>query len=169
MENKELIINIPEGYEIDEEHSTFEKIVFKKKQLSTYLDICKKIFKTEFYYIGDNNGTIKVADSTGYIIEKCPDVLEEPNNAPTEDQLKQLLAINKLMNVAYYLNNEETLDFNNEKQSKYYLFYDFVDKKLRVDKVLEFKLSVVDFKSKDLAWQAVAILGEDIIKKALGV
>lgn len=28
---KELIVDIPEGYEIDKEKSTFEKIVFKKK------------------------------------------------------------------------------------------------------------------------------------------
>lgn len=32
METKELKINIPEGYEIDKEKSTFEKIVFKKKE-----------------------------------------------------------------------------------------------------------------------------------------
>ena len=31
METKELKIQIPEGYEIDKENSTFEKIVFKKK------------------------------------------------------------------------------------------------------------------------------------------
>ena len=32
METKELKITIPEGYEIDKEKSTFEKIVFKKKK-----------------------------------------------------------------------------------------------------------------------------------------
>lgn len=30
-EIKEIKINIPEGYEIDKEHSTFECIKFKKK------------------------------------------------------------------------------------------------------------------------------------------
>ena len=30
METKELKIQVPEGYEIDKEKSTFEKIVFKK-------------------------------------------------------------------------------------------------------------------------------------------
>jgi hypothetical protein len=29
---KEIVISIPEGYEIDKEKSTFEKIVFKKKE-----------------------------------------------------------------------------------------------------------------------------------------
>lgn len=32
METKELKIQIPEGYEIDKENSSFEKIVFKKKE-----------------------------------------------------------------------------------------------------------------------------------------
>jgi hypothetical protein len=32
MDKKEIKITIPEGYEIDKENSTFEKIVFKKKQ-----------------------------------------------------------------------------------------------------------------------------------------
>lgn len=32
METKEVKITIPEGYEIDKEKSTFEKIVFKKKE-----------------------------------------------------------------------------------------------------------------------------------------
>ena len=32
METKELKIQIPDGYEIDKENSTFEKIVFKKKE-----------------------------------------------------------------------------------------------------------------------------------------
>ena len=33
MEQKEIKINIPDGYEIDKEKSTFEKIVFKKVEL----------------------------------------------------------------------------------------------------------------------------------------
>lgn len=37
MENKELKIQIPAGYEIDKEKSTFEKIVFKKVALE-YLE-----------------------------------------------------------------------------------------------------------------------------------
>lgn len=32
METKEIKINVPEGFEIDKENSTFEKIVFKKKK-----------------------------------------------------------------------------------------------------------------------------------------
>lgn len=40
METRELVITIPEGYEIDKENSTFECIKFKKKQvINTWKDI----------------------------------------------------------------------------------------------------------------------------------
>lgn len=38
-EIKEIKINIPEGYEIDKEHSTFECIKFKKKQINIWKDL----------------------------------------------------------------------------------------------------------------------------------
>lgn len=44
METKEIKINIPRGYEIDKENSTFECIKFKpSKKYITYKDICAKI------------------------------------------------------------------------------------------------------------------------------
>lgn len=38
METKELKIQVPEGYEIDKENSTFENIVFKKKEEKKWRD-----------------------------------------------------------------------------------------------------------------------------------
>lgn len=45
MKTKELKIQVPEGYEIDKENSTFECIKFKhiKKDI-TYEDICNNLF-----------------------------------------------------------------------------------------------------------------------------
>lgn len=57
METKEVKITIPEGYEIDEENSTFECIKFKKKvEVNTWKDIrtLSGIFitsKSDFYYV----------------------------------------------------------------------------------------------------------------------
>lgn len=46
MEAKELKIQVPEGYEIDKENSTFECIKFKLiRNDITYKDICKKLYK----------------------------------------------------------------------------------------------------------------------------
>ena len=58
METKELKIEIPQGYEIDRQKSTFEKIVFKKipEKPKTWGDYCslmkgKKVYNTYCNYI----------------------------------------------------------------------------------------------------------------------
>lgn len=80
METKEIKINIPKGYEIDKENSTFECIKFKpKKDISnlTYEKVCMRLFPDgEGYY----------TDIDGKIINGCiAEPLEEPNNAPNRN------------------------------------------------------------------------------------
>lgn len=53
METKELKVQVPEGYEIDKENSTFERIRFKpiKKDI-TYEDVCENsLFGDNGFYI----------------------------------------------------------------------------------------------------------------------
>ena len=56
MDTKKLKINIPEGYEIDKEKSTFEEIVFKKiedplaKLPKTWEEYCKQTKDCESYF-----------------------------------------------------------------------------------------------------------------------
>lgn len=59
METKELKIEIPKGYEIDKENSTFERIVFKpiKKDI-TYEDVCNTLFKNNVGYFMDQYGEV---------------------------------------------------------------------------------------------------------------
>ena len=59
METKEIKIQIPEGYEIDKEKSTFEKIVFKKKTtINSWEDLkeIKGVFITKCSSITKYNG-----------------------------------------------------------------------------------------------------------------
>ena len=102
METKEVKINIPKGYEIDKENSTFECIKFKsKKDISnlTYEDICKRIFP---------NGEGCYIDIDGKIVNDCIEAyITDPNNAPNKKQLERLLALNQLMNIAYYYNGKQ--------------------------------------------------------------
>ena len=44
MQTKEVKIQVPNGYEIDRENSTFECIKFKPKNI-IYKDVCNKLFK----------------------------------------------------------------------------------------------------------------------------
>lgn len=157
---KEMKIIPPEGYEIDKENSTFEKIVFKKiEEKLTYEKIAEKLFQCKkHYYIADDGGIM--GTSIGWL---CP------NAAPTEHQLKRLLAINKLMNVAYYFNDGWEPDWNDIEQEKFYIYYSNVSKTIEIDYNCVCNSGEVYFKSRELAGQAIQILGEETIKLALGV
>lgn len=97
METKELKIQAPEGYEIDKENSTFERIKFKpiKKDI-TYEDVCNTLFKNNSYFI-DQYGKVNFYNiGTNRF---------DANNAPNGRQLKRLLALNQLLNIATYYNS----------------------------------------------------------------
>lgn len=98
MEIKELKIQIPVGYEIDKDHSTFECIKFKpiKKDI-TYKDVCNTLFKNNTGYFLDQYGKVNFYNiGTNRF---------NVNNAPNGRQLKKLLALNQLLNIAEYYNN----------------------------------------------------------------
>lgn len=103
METKEIKIQAPEGYEIDKENSTFERIRFKPiKKYITYGDVCNMLFNIRNedtgYYIG-NTGDIRKA--SGFSNEARKD----KNNVTNKRQLERLLALNQLLNIAEYYNN----------------------------------------------------------------
>lgn len=62
METKEIKIQVPEGYEIDKEKSTFERIVFKKK---TIINSWEDLKKVGGYYINTCSSIIYAGDSLG--------------------------------------------------------------------------------------------------------
>lgn len=158
---KELKIEVPQGYEIDKENSTFEKIVFKKvEEKLTYEKIADKLFQYKNHYY---------TTETGIIIKCSPIGWQRPNVAPTEHQLQRLLATNKLMNVAYYLNDDWKPDWEDENAYKYFLYYNHENKKIAIDCNCITQKSSVYFKSEKLTEQAIEILGEETIKLALGV
>lgn len=97
METKELKIQIPVGYEIDKDHSTFECIKFKpiKKDI-TYKDVCNTLFKNNTGYFLDQYGEVNFYNIG---TNRC-----DANNAPNGRQLKKLLALNQLLNIAEYYN-----------------------------------------------------------------
>ena len=60
METKEVKIEIPQGYEIDRQKSTFEKIIFKKipENPKTWEDYCSLMKGKTMYYTNCNNITV---------------------------------------------------------------------------------------------------------------
>lgn len=97
MEEKKLKINIPEGYEIDKEKSTFEEIVFKKiedplaKLPKTLEEYCKRTKGYTSYY-GDptEDGTHETKFDGFY------------NEFFTKKRVKQYVALGKLLQLRDY-------------------------------------------------------------------
>lgn len=102
METKEIKINVPKGYEIDEENSTFECIKFKliKKEL-TYKDVAEKLFGDTYYFTAIHG---EINFGGGIDSARQFDIKEDKNNATSKKQLERLLALNQLLNIAEYYN-----------------------------------------------------------------
>ena len=106
MDTKEVKIQVPDGYEIDKENSTFECIKFKSiKKDITYNDICNTLFAEKqwcFYTTTDGGIRANTIDSS---------VINEKNNSTNKGQLEKILAMNQLLNIATYYNSRaEELD-----------------------------------------------------------
>lgn len=97
MEEKKLKINIPKGYEIDRENSTFEEIVFKKvedpfsKLPKTWEKYCKQTKGYTSYYGYSINGNTYETKFDGFY-----------NEFLTKERVKQYVALGKLLQLRDY-------------------------------------------------------------------
>lgn len=159
--SQSLEFKIPEGYVFDKDNSTETIIRFKPiKNTVTYKDVKEKLFFDKEHYV-EYSGTINSSKTTRYYGENI--II-----ATSIQQIEQLLALNKLINVAKYLNGNWKIDWRS-KQEKYYIVYDYRKYVLTVTCTNCFQSTLVYFKSPSLAKQAIEILGEEEIKKALGI
>lgn len=99
MDTKKLKINIPEGYEIDRENSTFEEIVFKKVEdpfsnlPKTWEEYCNQA-KDYVSYFWSNPDSITKSCFEGYYDEFM-----------TKERLKQYVALGRLLQLRDYWTN----------------------------------------------------------------
>ena len=106
MEEKKLKINIPEGYEIDKEKSTFEEIVFKKVE-----DLFSKLPKTWEEYCSLMKGKIVHHTNFDYIILQS---FEDAHNMfSTKERAKQFIALGQLIQLRDYWVSNWKDDSNN--------------------------------------------------------
>ena len=162
MKENELTIEIPDGKMVDwKESEKQNKIVLKDKQL-TYEDVCKKLFNGETYYI-NTSGKICSSNIIKYVTDpNSVQYITDPNNATTEHQLECILAKNKLANVAKYLND----GWKPNKGD--FVFFLTLWEYLSVGMYhFENYGNQIIFKNREVAQQAVEILGEETVKLAL--
>ena len=155
MDLKNLKIVPPEGMEWYQEGNEIKFRPIENKV--TYESVAKALFEgKDVWRIGDL--VINKYNRTG-----CWNYL---TNCISEKQAQKLLAINKLMNVAKYLNGNWQPDWDNSEEAKYYLYF-YGKHYIDIDYRYQYIYCLVYFKSNELAQQAIEILGEETIKLAL--
>ena len=124
IKNNQLTIDIPEGYEIDKENSTFECIKFKPiEKYLTYKEIAEKLNKDICFFIEKG----KIQSYAQYASYDNPDV------ANSYRQIEKILAINQLMNIANYYNKGWKPDWKNPDSLKFYIWYDTLKEKYDIE------------------------------------
>ena len=92
MERKEVKIEVPQGYEIDKEKSTFEKIIFKKipENPKTWEEYCKLTKGSYSNYASTTNMVNKDKYTGAY------------NEFVTKERARQFIALGQLMQLRDY-------------------------------------------------------------------
>ena len=139
MKTKEFKIQVPEGYEIDKEKSTFEKIVFKKveRELPTRweeLDIVKGFYVDSLSNI----------DKTGE--ETCAEEYRR-NTFPTKEEAEACLALAQLCQLRDRYNDGWRPDWDDGGEQKYAIK---IENNKTVKYILTSTSSVLSFKSVNL-------------------
>ena len=133
METKELKIQVPEGYEIDRENSTFEKIVFKKEERKLpkkWEDLYEvKGWFVDFHSDVVTSGSMRTADSV-------------KNRFPTKEEAEACLALAQLCQLRDRYNDGWKPDWKDVNEK--YIIYFHADKIIsgdtyRAQSVLHFK------------------------------
>jgi hypothetical protein len=141
MDNKEIKIDVPEGYEIDEENSTFKCIKFKKKKTnlpSTWEEFCNDypIREGETWIISDSN--------LGEFVD-CPRrVFDNDRNVlPSMELAEAMLALCQLIQLRDCYNKGWKPDWTNDRCSKFtikfYMDTPICETNRTLNRVLAFK------------------------------
>lgn len=121
-----------------------------QKKSITYDDILKELFLDK---IVSWVGRTKIYTATIGVVN-----YNDQNNCTTEAQAKRLLAFNKLMNIAKYLNGDWKPDFDGDHEN--WNICKEGDTFLAMNTRYVNKASVY-FKSKDIALEAIRLMGEE--------
>lgn len=138
MENKELKIEVPQGYEIDKEKSTFENIVFKKVD-----DLPKSWENLETingFYVNSASDIVKVKGEA-YAVE------DNKNVFPTKEEAEACIALAQLCQLRDRYNGGWKPDWDNDEEPKYAIK---ISNNKTTKCVLTVTSSVLSFKSFNL-------------------
>lgn len=112
---KEVKIEIPEGYEIDKEKSTFEKIVFKE---------VRKELPKSWEELGEIEGHYTRSDSSVYPAKSVSTDRYDKNIFATKEQAEASIALAQLSQLKKVYNGDWVADWNDSHHSKWCITFD---------------------------------------------
>ena len=129
----------------------------------TYEDIARELFEGKNVYYGIANGEVQMESN-------CRLHLTDYDLCTSEKQVLKNQAINKLLNVAKFLNKNEdgsdwVPDWENNTEPKWY-FCVLPGKKPIPCFTVQNNSCLAYFRTEELAIQAIQILGEDVVRTA---
>ena len=157
MNTKKLKINIPEGYEIDRENSTFEEIVFKKIEdpfselPKTWEEYCKQTKDRQSYHCNPILTHICETRFDGFY-----------NEFFTKERVKQYVALGRLLQLRDYWVGDWKI--NSSSLANTYLIYNNGVREIVVAKIYGENFPLI-FPTKEMAEKFKECF-EDLIKKA---
>ena len=156
---KQITITVPDNCELKQDGNTYT-IVEKENKKLTYEDVAIELFSNKQGWFIEANGDI-------CFINRHPKYKRfiSANNFISHKQAEKLLAINKLMIVAKYLNGDWQPDWRNMRENKVY--FSIYCNEIRLSQTSLTNDGNVYFKSRKLAQDALIILGEETIRLAL--
>ena len=157
MDTKKLKINIPEGYEIDKEKSTFEEIVFKKvecplaKLPKTWEEYCKYAKDCPSYYGNPRKNNICETRFDGFY-----------NEFFTEERAKQYVSLGKLIQLRDYWVGNWKNDSNNSVAVIYHFDGEIVNTNVSKKRSSSYSLT---FPTREIAQKFIECF-KDLINEA---
>ena len=157
MNTKKLKINIPEGYEIDKEKSTFEEIVFKKvedplaKLPKTWEEYCKYAKDCPSYFSNPRKNNIFETRFDGFY-----------NEFFTKERAKQYIALGRLLQLRDYWVSNWKNDLNNSVAVIYHFEGEIVSTNVSKKRSLSYSLT---FPTREMAQKFIECF-KDLINEA---
>jgi len=133
-------IQVPEGYEIDREKSTFESIVFRKVEAKELPKRWEDLKIIDGFFVSNLGYIEKVSDN-------CIVSDYNRNTFPTKEEAEACLALSQLCQLRDRYNGGWKPDWKNEKELKYVIeiFWDNI-----VKREYECRYKVLAFKTEEL-------------------
>lgn len=153
---KELKIEIPQGYEIDRQKSTFEKIVFKKIEPckpTTWEEYCKYAKDCPSYYGNPRQTNIFETRFDGFY-----------NEFFTKERVKQYVALGKLLQLRDYWVGDWKHNIPSFDDSVFAVFYNVILNEAQMTNISYANLPLT-FPTREMAQKFIDCF-KDLIKEA---